>query len=106
MRKGTTRRSQRMGDQIMRELADIIVKKSRDPRLEFLNITGVRMNKDLNIAEVLYTHINGPSPELEKALEGAGGYMRSELGRRLKLKYVPELRFIWDEFLEKMVYDK
>ncbi len=105
MRKGTTRRSHRLGDQIMRELAEIVVKDMRDPRLEFLNITGVRMNSDLNVAEVLYTHINGRTPDLEEALEGARGFLRSELGRRLKLKYVPELRFIWDEFLEKMVYD-
>ncbi len=106
MRKGTTRRSFRLGDQIMRELGEIVVCDARDPRLEFLNITGVRMNSDLNIAEVLYTHIEGPSAELDKALEGATGYLRSELGRRLKLRFVPELRFIWDEYLEKMVYDQ
>ncbi|MFP4657303.1 MAG: 30S ribosome-binding factor RbfA [Desulfonatronovibrionaceae bacterium] len=105
MRKGTTRRSYRLGDQIMRELAEIVVKDIRDPRLEFLNITGVRMNSDLNVAEVMYTHINGHTPDLDQALHGASGFLRSELGRRLKLKYVPALRFVWDEFLEKMVYD-
>ncbi len=105
MRPSTTRRSSRMADEIMRELGRIIVEESQDPRLEFLTITGVRLNKDFSIAEVLYTHYQGQSPELDKSLKKAGGFFRSSLGKNLKLRYVPELRFIWDSFVEEMVYD-
>jgi len=94
-----------MADEIMRELGRIIVEESQDPRLEFLTITGVRLNRDLSIAEVLYTHYQGQSADLEKSLKKAGGFLRSSLGKNLKLRYVPELRFIWDSFVQEMVYD-
>ncbi|HKK34325.1 MAG TPA: 30S ribosome-binding factor RbfA [Desulfomicrobiaceae bacterium] len=107
MQRATTRRSQRMSDQIMRELSRILVEEIQDPRLEMLSITGVRMNRDFSIAEVLYTHIKGQEaiPEIEKGLAKAKGYLRSQLGRRLTLRGVPDLRFTWDTFLEEMVYD-
>lgn len=105
MRASTTRRSSRMADEIMRELGRIIVEESQDPRLEFLTITGVRLNKDFSIAEILYTHFQGQSAELQKSLKKAKGFLRSNLGKNLKLRYVPELRFTWDSFVEEMVYD-
>jgi ribosome-binding factor A len=95
-----------MADEIMRELDRIVVEESQDPRLTFMTITGVRLNKDLSIAEVLYTHYHGHSADLEKSLHKARGFMRSRLGKNLKLRYVPELRFTWDSFVEEMVYDK
>lgn len=95
-----------MADEIMRELGRIVVEESQDPRLTFMTITGVRLNKDLSIAEVLYTHFHGHSADLEKSLQKARGFMRSRLGKNLKLRYVPELRFTWDSFIEEMVYDK
>lgn len=106
MRRSTTRRSSKMADEIMRELGRIIVQEIQDPRLELLTITGVRMNKDLSIAEILYTHYQGNTEELESALKKAKGFMRSTLGKNLKLRYVPDLRFTWDSFIEEMVYDE
>ncbi len=94
-----------MADEIMRELGRIIVQEVQDPRLELLTITGVRMNKDFSIAEVLYTHYNGQSSELEDSLQKARGFMRTTLGKNLRLRYVPDLRFTWDSFVEEMVYD-
>ena len=94
-----------MADSIRRELGRIIVEEVQDPRLNLLTITGVRMNKDLSIAHVLYTHLRGPSPEVEQALERAKGFLRSSLGHNLKIRYVPQLRFEWDSYLEDMVYD-
>jgi len=105
MQHATSRRAVRMADSIMRELGRIIVEEARDPRLSLLTVTGVRMNRDLSVALVLYTHFQGPSPELEQALKSARGYLRSSLGHNLKLRYVPELRFEWDAYLEEMVYD-
>ena len=105
MQPASSRRATRMADSIMRELGRIIVEEARDPRLNLVTITGVLMNKDLSIARVTYTHIQGPSPELEKALSSARGFLRSSLGRNLKMRYVPELRFEWDTYLQEMVYD-
>lgn len=105
MRVSTTRRSSRMADEIMRELGRIIVEESQDPRLEFLTITGVRLNRDFSIAEVLYTHYQGRSDDLDDSLKKAKGFLRTSLGKSLKLRCVPELRFIWDSFVQEMVYE-
>ncbi|WP_462323465.1 30S ribosome-binding factor RbfA [Desulfoplanes sp.] len=107
MQRSTSRRATRMADQIMRELSKIIVEESQDPRLDLVSITGVRLNRDFSVAEVMYTHINGRGyiPELEKGFVQATGFLRSKLGKRLKMRHVPELRFTWDDFLEDMVYD-
>ncbi|WP_027180134.1 30S ribosome-binding factor RbfA [Maridesulfovibrio bastinii] len=106
MKSTTSRRSIRMGDQIMRELATMLLEESMDPRLELVSISGVKLNKDLKIAKVFYT-LSGDKERVanaQKAFEKATGFLRSGLGKRLKLKFVPELRFIYDEFLEEMVY--
>lgn len=106
MRRSFTRRSTRMADEIMKELGRIIVQDTQDPRLELLTITGVRLNRDFTVAEILYTHFEGDTPELHAALSRAAGFLRSSLGRNLKLRAVPELRFIWDSFVQEMVYEK
>ena len=107
MQRTTSRRGTRMADQLMRELSRIMVEESQDPRLELVSITGVRLNRDFSIAEVLYTHIKGKAgiPEIEKGFAHSVGFLRSRLGKRLRMRRVPELRFTWDEFLEEMVYD-
>lgn len=105
-KEGPSRRSMRMADQIMRELALMLTEEIQDPRLELVTISGVRLNPDLSVATVLYT-LHGDDARLKAAADGlnqAKGYMRSLLGRRLKSKFVPELRFKLDEFLETMVY--
>lgn len=107
MQRSTSRRSAQMGDQIMQVLALLLVQEVEDPVLELLTITGVRLNRDFSIAEVLYTHIRGrgAEPEIQKALGRAKGFLRSRLGKELKLRGIPDLRFTWDTFLEDMVYD-
>lgn len=96
-----------MGDQIMQVLATLLVQEVEDPALALLTVTGVRLNRDFSIAEILYTHIRGreAEPEITKALERAKGFLRGRLGKELKLRGVPDLRFSWDTFLEDMVYD-
>ena len=66
------------------------------------------MNANLRIAEIFYT-VSGDEEhrrEVQQGLERASGFLRSKLGRRLKLQYTPELRFIFDDFLEDVVYGK
>lgn len=66
------------------------------------------MNKDFQVAEVLFTHPEGRQREQEllATLEAASGFLRSRLGQRLRLRFVPQLRFYWDTFLEDMVYEQ
>jgi len=106
MRKANTRRAHRLEEELMQELAKIILEKVQDPRLELVTISGVRLNKDYSVAEVLYTHsaMEERSQEVQEGLESANGYIRKLLGNKLKLRYVPELRFRWDKFLEETIY--
>ncbi|MUM76061.1 30S ribosome-binding factor RbfA [Pseudodesulfovibrio sp. F-1] len=106
MKASSSRRAVRMGDQIMREVAILLVEEAQDPRLQLVTLSGVRMNANLRIAEIFYT-VSGDAEhrrEVQAGLEKATGFLRSNLGKRLKLQYTPELRFVFDEFLEDMVY--
>ena len=97
-----------MGDQIMRETATLLVEEAQDPRLQFVTLSGVRMNANLRIAEIFYT-VSGDEEHrksVQQGLERASGFLRSSLGKRLRLQYTPELRFLFDEFLEDVVYGK
>ncbi len=108
MKASDSRRAVRMGDQIMRETATLLVEEAQDPRLQLVTLSGVRMNANLRIAEIFYT-VSGDEEhrrEVQQGLERASGFLRSKLGRRLKLQYTPELRFIFDDFLEDVVYGK
>lgn len=104
--EGPSRRSMRMADQIMRELALMLSEEIQDPRLDLVTISGVRLNSDLSVATVYYT-LHGDEARFKAAADGfnqARGFLRTMLGRRLKSRSVPELRFARDEFLETMVY--
>ncbi|GAB6036539.1 30S ribosome-binding factor RbfA [Fundidesulfovibrio butyratiphilus] len=103
---GPSRRSMRLADQILRELALMLAEEIQDPRLELVTISGVRLNPDLSVATVLYT-LHGDDERRKAAAQGlekAKGFLRSHLSRALKMKSVPELRFKHDDFLETMVY--
>ncbi len=95
MAKPTYKRSERVADQLRIEVADILAKKSKDPRLHSVTVTDVEVTKDLRIARV-YVSILGSQdeePGILKALASASGFVRSELGRRLELRYTPEVKF-------------
>ncbi len=107
MHRATNRRALQLADQMLQVLSQILVEEVEDPALHLLTFTGVRLNRDLSIAEVLFTHIQGREVE-KRSLEGlarAKGFLRLRLGQELRLRAVPDLRFTWDIFLEEMVYD-
>jgi ribosome-binding factor A len=108
MRRSETPRAKRLSDAILREVSLILLQEIKDPRLELVSISGVRLNRDMSIAEVLFTHGGGAEKreEVQKGLDAARGFIRTQLGKRLNLRRTPELRFIWDEFLEVMVYGR
>lgn len=108
MKASGTRRSIRMGDQILQELANIVLEEVEDPRLEMVSLTGCKLNADVSIALVSFT-VGGGVERRQQALDGlnkAKGFLRSGLARRLKARSLPDLRFIHDDFLEDMVYAK
>lgn len=99
-------RTQRVGDQMQRELADLIQREIKDPRLGMTTVNEVRVSKDLSYADVYVTILNTANLEDESAadesieiLKNAAGFLRSELGHRIKLRVMPHLRFHYDRTL-------
>lgn len=108
MKASGSRRSIRMGDQILQELATMLLEEVADPRLELVSLTGCKLNADMSIALVSFT-VGGGEARRKEALDGlnkAKGFLRSGLARRMNMRSLPELRFQHDDFLEDMVYAK
>jgi len=108
MKSASSRRSVRLGDLILRELANMLLEEVADPRLELVSLTGVKLNTDMSIALVTFTVGGGEARRKEalEALNKAKGFLRSGLGRRIEMRSLPDLRFAFDDFLEDMVYGK
>lgn len=108
MKASGTRRSLRMGDQILQELATLLLEEVQDPRLELVSLTGCKLNADMSIALVSFS-VGGGEERRKLALDGlnkAKGFLRSGLARRMNMRSLPDLRFTHDDFLEDMVYAK
>ena len=101
MKRGS-QRAHRVGDQIQRELADLLKNEVKDPRVRPVTITGVDVSADLSHATVRFTHLAGKETgaEAAKALSRTAGFLRSELSRRLNLYSVPQLAFAYDDSIE------
>lgn len=80
------------------EVADILFREVGDPRMRQLTVTGVRVTDDLRLATVYFVEMGQDScrPETQQALQKANGFLRRELGKRLTLRYVPEIVFSFD----------
>ena len=96
-------RASRVGDQIRAHLAELLAREVRDPGIGFLTITRVGVTPDLQQARVYYTTMGDDKARKEsrRALERAAPFLRREIGRRLRLKRVPELDFFFDESIEQ-----
>lgn len=95
MAKATYNRATRVADQIRMEVAEIIMRKTKDPRVSSVTVTDVELSNDLRFARVYVTTLRDGQAEVD-AFEGlakAAGFIRAELGRRLHLRYTPELIF-------------
>lgn len=91
-------RGQRIGDLIQRELALLIQREMRDPRVGMLTINEVKVSRDMAFADVYYTLLQseeGAAPD--EVLKKAGGFLRSHLAKVLSTRTVPKLRFHYDE---------
>jgi ribosome-binding factor A len=98
------KRAERVGDQIRMEIADILTRRVKDPRVGFVTVTAVDVTADLKQAWVYVTVLQqgGQETETMDALTRAEGFIKGELGRRLKLRYVPELTFVKDTSIDRV----
>ena len=98
-------RLRRVADQIQRELSGLLRSELKDPRVGMVTITGVEVSPDLAHAKVFFTAL-GDAQSLDRTEEGlkhAAGFLRAQLGSRLKLRVTPELHFRHDPSVEEGV---
>ena len=97
-----TGRGTRVGDQIQRVLSEIVRRELRDPRVGMVTFTAVEMSPDCRHATVYFTCLDAAHvPEAAAGLKRAAGFLRSQLGRSIQLYVTPQLRFVYDESVER-----
>ena len=97
-------RTRRVGEQVQREMAQLVQQEIKDPRLGLVTISAVKLSKDMSHATIFFTVLDGdesaekhPIEETLKILEGASGFLRHELAKRMQLRIVPHIHFKYDE---------
>jgi ribosome-binding factor A len=95
------RRATRIGDQVLREMADLLMRRVKDPRVKGITLTGILISNDLKYARVYYSVMGEEKAILQAqaGLDSAKGYIKREIGLRLELKYMPDLVFKHDPSL-------
>jgi ribosome-binding factor A len=96
-------RNQRLGNQILRSLSELLRHEVKDPRLDAVSLTTVDLTRDLSVARVYFSLLD-PAADPVPVAEGLGraaGFLRGKLGRALKVRHVPELRFVHDDSAEQ-----
>jgi len=98
----TFKRADRVADLIKAELSDILLRRIRDPRIELVTITDVKLSDDLRSAKIYIVQMGKDrlDAELQAGLERAKGFLKRELGRRLNLRYMPDVVFYYDRSFE------
>ena len=96
------KRADKVGDLIRKEISEILLSDLKDPRIGFVTITKVAVSDDLRAARVYYSVFGGEDQKEDsyQGLESAKGYIKRELGRRVRLKYIPDINFLFDDSLE------
>ena len=95
----TYKRADRVKHVLQQEISQILQQEMRDPRLSLLTVTNVNLTSDLRDAKVFVSSLdnNLDRKELLHGLNRAAGYIRGELGRRLTMKYIPQVTFVFDD---------
>ena len=99
-----THRIERVNSLIRQEISQLLQRQVKDPRLgNFIAVTEVSTSADLKYAKVFVSRIGSEEERQEtlNVLASAAGFFRKELGRRTKLRYIPELNFQWDDSIER-----
>jgi len=94
-------RTDRVAEQIQRELAELIRLEVKDPRVRMVTLTAVEVTADYSHAKIYYTTLDGANDKLQQGLERASGFLRSQLAHAMKLRVTPQLHFIYDASVER-----
>lgn len=97
----TNPRALRIAEQIRQELAAIVMREMKDPRVLGVSFTAVEVTTDLEHAKVWFTVFGKDHESTRRALAHAGGFLRSELAQRMRMRTVPKLNFHYDESVER-----
>ncbi|WP_106475827.1 30S ribosome-binding factor RbfA [Phytohalomonas tamaricis] len=98
-------RTDRVAEQLQQELAVLIQREVKDPRLGMVTVSSASVSRDLAYADIYVTLLGENDPQRVREnlgiLKRASGFLRSQIARRMKLRHVPELRFHFDESVER-----
>ena len=95
-------RTRRVGEQIQRELAELIRDEVKDPRVDMITVNAVEVSRDFGHAKVYVTVMNEERRQDSlEALNRAAGFLRHELGQRMRIRSVPQLHFHYDESVSR-----
>jgi ribosome-binding factor A len=96
------KRADRVADLIKQEISDILRREASDPRIVNITVTDVKLTDDLRSARIYFVELgkDSLSADVEKGLSKAKGFLKRELGKRLQLRYIPELAFFYDPSFE------
>ena len=102
MKKKSFQRSDRVAEQIRRDLADLIRSELKDPRVGMISLTDVELTPDYAHAKIFSTTLQSEHlEEIQVGLKRASGFLRRELGRRIHIHTLPELHFVYDNSIER-----
>ena len=98
----SVKRATRVADLIMAEISNILLKQVKDPRVQHVTITRVKVTDDLRTARIFFVEMGKEvcDPQVKTGLDSTKGFVKRELGKRLQLRYVPDLIFMVDESFE------
>ena len=97
------KRTTRVGDQILKGIANLLMQKVKDPRVKGVTLTGIYLSNDLKHAKIFYSLI-GSEDDVRRAqtgLDSAKGYIKRKVGQHLSLRYMPEIEFFYDERMDE-----
>jgi ribosome-binding factor A len=99
----TEHRVERLQESIKEELGDILQREIKDPRIGFASVTSVRVSNDMSHVKVFVSVLGDEQQKKDTmaGLESAKGFIRSEIGKRIRLRHTPEMHFIADNSLEE-----
>ncbi len=98
-----SKRQLRVAEQIHEVLSELLMFEVRDPRLSDVTVMEVNIDRELMYVDVYVSALSGEEAREEtlEALASASGFLRRELGKRIRIQHTPELRFSWDEVLAR-----
>ncbi|HEY0665966.1 MAG TPA: 30S ribosome-binding factor RbfA [Gallionella sp.] len=94
-------RTDRIAQQMQREIAELVRLQINDPRVRLVTITDVEVAGDYSHAKIFFTRLDGKNDEAQQGLERASGFIRSQLAHSLKLRVMPQLHFVYDSSVER-----